>query len=195
MSGLTQIPLFPLALLPLPEELVPLHIFEPRYQQLLHDAETHDVSFGIYCNHDLNKQRLGSVMSLESVIKKYSSGEADIVVRCKDIFTLEKMYRSHKTKLYPGGDVQMLNIDTTEMADASLYQLFLEYQTRRKIKTHFTVFNLCQIAAELNFDLYDRYRFLTSSYSKKVSFLNAQLKFHLHLLSQEEKSKDLFHLN
>jgi Lon protease-like protein len=48
MDQFTTIPMFPLAILPLPGELVPLHIFEPRYKQLLQDAENSDISFGIF---------------------------------------------------------------------------------------------------------------------------------------------------
>jgi Lon protease-like protein len=190
-----QIPLFPLGLLPLPDELVSLHIFEPRYRQLLADAETHDINFGIYCNHELNKLKLGGVMKLESVVKKYPTGESDIVVRCVDTFSLQKMYRSYKTKPYPGGDLELWNADLNEMGDASAYDLFLEFQTKRNITNHSAVFNLFQIAAELNLDLFDRYKFLTFTYEKKLQFIQSQLKFHLHLLNQEEKSKDLFHLN
>jgi uncharacterized protein len=190
-----QIPLFPLSLLPLPDELVPLHIFEPRYRELLQDAETHDVTFGIYCNHELNKLKLGALMKLESVIKKYPTGESDIVVRCIDTFSLDKMFRTYKSKSYPGGEVELWNADVTEMGDAGLYEIFVEFQTKRKITNHFALFNLFQIAAELNLDLFDRYKFLTSSFERRLHFLHTQLKYHLHLLRQEEKSKDLFHLN
>jgi hypothetical protein len=190
-----HIPVFPLALLPLPGELVPLHIFEPRYKQLLQDAETVDMPFGIYCSHELNKEKIGSLMKLESTIKRYPTGEADIVVRCLDVFTLDKMFRNYKLKMYPGGEVQMWGVDTNEMPGAQLYEDFLEYQRKRNITNHFNLFNLYQIAGEMNFDLFDRYKFLTSSYEKKLQFLSAQLKFQLHVLSQEEKSKDLFHLN
>ncbi|MCX7637772.1 MAG: hypothetical protein N2044_08015 [Cyclobacteriaceae bacterium] len=57
MADLQTIPMFPLAILPLPGELVPLHIFEPRYRQLLQDAEQHDIGFGIYFNHEVNTER------------------------------------------------------------------------------------------------------------------------------------------
>lgn len=134
-------------------------------------------------------------MKLESIIKRYSTGESDVVVRCIDIFTLDKMFRNHRTKLYPGGDVDKWNVNNLEMVDASTYQLFLEYQEKRKINNHSTVFNLYQMAFELNFDLYDRYKFLTSTLAGKVLFLEKQLKFQLHVLSQEEKSKNSFHLN
>jgi hypothetical protein len=190
-----QIPMFPLTLLPLPGELVPLHIFEPRYRELLNDAETLDIGFGIYCNHELNKEKLGSFMKLESVIKRYSTGESDIVVRCVDVFTMDKLYRTYKSKLYPGGEVRLQNLDLNTMPGVELYELFLIFQTKRNINKHFTSFSIFQIAQELNFDLYDRYKFLNSPADKRESFLITQLKFQIHVLRQEEKSKDVFHLN
>jgi len=195
MAELLQIPMFPLTLLPLPGKLVPLHIFEPRYKQLITDTETADISFGIFCNHDFNKARLGSLMKLESVIKRYPSGESDVVVRCMDVFVMDKLYRTYKTKMYPGGDVRFKNLNIGEMPGVELYELFLIFQTRRNINRHFTAFNIYQIAHELNFDLFDRYKFLTSPADNRESFLISQLKFQIHVLRQEEKSKDVFHLN
>ena len=75
MTDLVLIPMFPLSIFPLPGELVPLHIFEPRYRQLLQDAETRDISFGIYFNHISNTNKLGSLVKLESVLKRYAGGE------------------------------------------------------------------------------------------------------------------------
>lgn len=45
--GIKQLPLFPLPLVLLPNELVPLHIFEPRYRQMLSDIELRRNIFGI----------------------------------------------------------------------------------------------------------------------------------------------------
>lgn len=191
----TLIPMFPLSLLPLPGELVPLHIFEPRYRQLLTDAESLDVSFGIYCSHEVNKLQLGSVMKLESVIKRYSTGESDIVVRCTDIITVDKLYRTYKTKLYPGGDVLFHNTDVNEVPGVELHELFLIYQTRRNLSKHYSNFSIYHIAQQLNLDLPERYKFLSAPPEKRSAFLTTQLKFQLHVIRQEEKSKDLYHLN
>lgn len=195
MAESMLIPMFPLTLLPLPGELVPLHIFEPRYKQLLTDAETLDIIFGIYCNHEFNKEKLGSVMKLESVIKRYAGGESDIVLRCVDIFAMDTLYRTYKSKLYPGGDARLHHLDLSKLPGVELYELFLIYQTRRNIDKHFTTFTIYQIAQELNLDLFDRYKFLLSTPEKRENFLIRQLKFQLHILRQEEKSKDVFHLN
>ena len=45
--GITQLPLFPLPLVLLPNEVLPLHIFEPRYQQMLKDIELRRNLFGL----------------------------------------------------------------------------------------------------------------------------------------------------
>ncbi|HLA94236.1 MAG TPA: LON peptidase substrate-binding domain-containing protein [Pyrinomonadaceae bacterium] len=45
--GMQNIPIFPLPLVLMPYELLPLHIFEPRYQQMLKDIELRRNVFGI----------------------------------------------------------------------------------------------------------------------------------------------------
>ena len=195
MSENSIIPMFPLTLLPLPGELVPLHIFEPRYKELLEDAESTDISFGIFLNHECNKKKLGSLMKLESVIKRYPGGESDIVVRCIDIFSVDKLLRNYKTKLYPGGEVQPSDIDPQAMPGVELYELFLAYQQKRKINRHFMAFTLFQVATELNPDVFDRYKLLSLPPSRKETYLISQIKYYLHIMAREQDSKDVFHLN
>ncbi len=45
--SLKQLPIFPLPLVLLPNEMLPLHIFEPRYRQMLKDAEAGKNMFGV----------------------------------------------------------------------------------------------------------------------------------------------------
>lgn len=47
MRGIDRIPLFPLPLVMLPNEILPLHIFEDRYQQMLGDVESTNRMFGV----------------------------------------------------------------------------------------------------------------------------------------------------
>lgn len=194
MADTIQIPLFPLTLLPLPGELVPLHIFEPRYKQLLEEVETHDLSFGIYFNHDNNAAKVGSIVKLESVIKRYGGGESDVIVRCLDLFSLEVMARTFRQHLYPGGVVRPWHVDPV-IPGPQLYACFVEYLSRRKISKHVSTFSLYQVACELNMDTSDRYAFLMSDESVRERFLINRIRFLTHLLEQEQKSKDVFHLN
>ncbi len=47
VSGIKHLPLFPLSLVLLPNEILPLHIFEPRYQQMLKDVTLDKNIFGV----------------------------------------------------------------------------------------------------------------------------------------------------
>ena len=187
--------MFPLGILPLPGELIPLHIFEPRYKQLLEDAETSDTSFGIFCSHEVNKEKIGSLVRLESVIKRYPGGEVDIIVKCQDVFTMSLLLRTFKNKMYPGGDVRFWNVDQNQIPGQQLYESFLEYLTLRNISGHFTTYTFYQVAYELSLDINDRYKFLLLPDDKKENFLLSQLKYQIHLLNQESNSKDVYHLN
>jgi len=195
MSDVVQIPMFPLAILPLPGELVPLHIFEPRYRQLLQDAEINDIQFGIYFSHESNEQKIGSLMKLESVIKRYPGGETDIIVKCEDIFNMNLLLRKYKSKMYPGGDVTVWNVEKNTFPGPELYDLFLTYLKQRNINQHLTIFNLYQIANELSLEISDRYKFLTAAEDKREPFIINRVKFQMHVLHQEERSKDNYHLN
>jgi uncharacterized protein len=195
MPEVVHIPMFPLAILPLPGELVPLHIFEPRYRQLLQDAEVQDIHFGVYFSHDINKEKIGSLMRLESIIKRYPGGEADIIVKCEDIFSMDLLLRTFKTKMYPGGNVRLWKIPVEVLPSDPLQELFLSYLKMRKISQTISELTLFHIANELSLDTVDRYRFLTIDFEKRENFLSNRINFQMRLFQEEEKSKDNYHLN
>ena len=195
MAEIVRIPMFPLSILPLPGELVPLHIFEMRYRQLLSDMESNDTTFGIFLSHEINQQKVGALMRLESIIKRYPAGESDIIVRCEDVFSLHLLMRKFKDKLYPGGDVSFWKVDVNRYPGPALYDLFLEYLRLRNITQQPTAFNCFQIANELNLDVSERYKFLTLGSNLQENFLQNRIRFQTHLLHQETKSKDVYHLN
>jgi len=195
MNELIKIPMFPLSIFPLPGEMVPLHIFEPRYRQLLQDAETRDISFGIYFNHVSNVNKYGSLVKLESVIKRYPGGESDIIVKSSDLFTMATLYRTYKDKLYPGGEVEMMNLDLQSPASTKLNEKYNEYSLAMNITHPQKSPSLYHVANELNLDFESKLKFVPTEEDKKESFLLNQLNYQLQLLAQAEKSKDLFHLN
>jgi hypothetical protein len=189
------IPMFPLSILPLPGEMVPLHIFEPRYKQLLEDAETNDISFGIFFNNVINTNKIGSLMKLESIIKRFPTGESDIIVKCYDIFTMDTLQRTYKDKMYPGGEVNLWSIAAEESGGVRLAELFQDFLEKKNSKRAFDFYSIHSMAQELNLDYAERYSFLTSTGNEREKFLILKIKYLLELLKQEEKSKDVFHLN
>ncbi len=192
---MNRIPIFPLAIFPLPGEMVPLHIFEPRYRQLLEDAEKRDISFGIFFNHVSNTYKYGSLVKLESVIKRFPGGESDIIVRCTDLFSMESLHRTFKDKLYPGGDVELHNVDLTQPVEGKLLLEFDSYLKLLLSSPAEEPTSIFHIANELSLDNQDKLKFVEADPEKREVFLLSRLRYQTHLLLEAEKSKDVFHLN
>lgn len=195
MSAFTNIPMFPLSIFPLPGEMVPLHIFEPRYRQLLEDAETRDITFGIYYNHTSNTEKFGSLVKLESVLKRYKTGESDIIVKCVDLFSMNKLHKTYKDKLYPGGEVSFWQVDSLKPMSKSLKDYFDQYRTWLKITHSDKVVSLFDVANELGLGFDERLKFVKLPTERQESYLINQVKYQIQLMRQVENAKDIFHLN
>ncbi|GAA0893457.1 hypothetical protein GCM10009122_31360 [Fulvivirga kasyanovii] len=195
MEQLVEIPVFPLSILPLPNELIPLHIFEFRYRQLLKDVEEKDVKFGIYYTHGLNTDRVGALMRLEGILKRYDTGESDIVTKCVDTFLLTRYYNQWLPNPYPGGKVYMLNANEHLQVSNSFSEEFKDFMTLKNI-TDVGSFDIHDIANELNLDIGDRLKYLKLlTREKRESFLRERLKYQRFILEQERLHKNNFFLN
>lgn len=190
-----KIPMFPLSIFPLPGEMVPLHIFEPRYRQLLEDAENKDIAFGIYYNHVSNVEKLGSLVKLESVIKRYRTGESDIIVKCIDLLSMSKLFRTYRDKLYPGAEVELWNVNLFDPMDEALRHYFSEYMSMIRLNHPDKATSIYDVANELNLGFEDRLKFVQLPDDRKSSFMITRLKYQMHLLKEVEKAKDVYHLN
>lgn len=196
MADTKQIPVFPLNILPLPQELVPLHIFELRYRQLLKDIQQGDGTFGIYLDHPENKDHIGSIVRLEKVFKKYDTGESDIVVECVQNFILEQFQPTYPEKLYPGGKVHIIENTEGLVADEELQNFTNKYLFKRDGEPSTKSRTLHEIANLLQLETQDRIRYIKSSKGARAQRLIYNLvKYNYHLLELENKSKTNFHLN
>lgn len=82
------VPLFQLGVNVLPGELLPLHIFEPRYRNLLRHCLEREAPFAValYLNGKAFDQ--GCLVKVVSVIKEYDDGRSDIVVAATRVIEL-----------------------------------------------------------------------------------------------------------
>jgi Lon protease-like protein len=91
---LDRLPLFPLGLVLFPGTAVPLHLFEPRYRQMLKDVRAGDNRFGILCGisgvgeRQLPAGRIGCVAEV-SEVEMLPDGRSNIVVIGRERFALE----------------------------------------------------------------------------------------------------------
>lgn len=196
MEQLIEIPVFPLSILPLPNELIPLHIYETRYRELLRDVEEKDVAFGIYYTHGLNTDRMGALMKLEGILKRYDTGETDVVTKCVDTFLLTRYYNQWLPKPYPGGKVYMLHANENQQVSSQFSDEFRAYMELKKVSDVGTDFNIHDIANELNLDIGDRLKYLKLlTNDKREAFLRERLRYQQFILQQELQHKHNFYLN
>jgi Lon protease-like protein len=81
---LHDLPLFPLGLVLLPHELQPLHVFEPRYRELVARCEASDEPFAIVLADDEGMRQTGCTCRIAEVLERYPDGRSNIVVRGAD---------------------------------------------------------------------------------------------------------------
>src|ERR1700710_545441 len=111
-----EFPLFPLGLVALPGELVPLHIFEERYKQMMGECLESEREFGIVWLADDGLREIGCACEIAEVIERMEDGRVNLVARGTRPFrVLER--QGHLA--YPAGVVEFL-ADLEEDLDAEL---------------------------------------------------------------------------
>ena len=99
------IPLFPLALVVFPGENLNLHIFEPRYKQLIQDCFENKKPFGIPAVLDGKVQEYGTLVEIVEITEAYENGEMDIKTKATLVFQILESIESLPEKLYHGAIV------------------------------------------------------------------------------------------
>jgi ATP-dependent Lon protease len=84
----TRIPLFPLEVVLFPEEVLPLHIFEPRYKELVRDCRAAQQAFGVVLVAGENLVEVACTAEITEITKTYPNGELDIVTVGRRIFRI-----------------------------------------------------------------------------------------------------------
>ena len=105
-------PIFPLGIVVYPGEALNLHIFEPRYKQLINECFAQKKPFGIPVVLDKQMQEFGTLVEIESIAKQYEGGEMDIHTRGTKVFRLLELVREIPDKLYSGAIVNYPENDT-----------------------------------------------------------------------------------
>ncbi|HEX8975760.1 MAG TPA: LON peptidase substrate-binding domain-containing protein [Solirubrobacteraceae bacterium] len=112
----SEFPLFPLGLVALPGELVPLHIFEARYQAMMTRCLATEDEFGIVWLSDDGLHDVGCAMEIEKVLEQLEDGRMNLLARgTRPIRVLER--QAHLP--YPAGVVEFVQ-DRPEEPDEAI---------------------------------------------------------------------------
>jgi Lon protease-like protein len=87
----SEIGLFPLGIVLLPTERVPLHIFEERYKELIGECLQADGEFGLVLADEEGMRTTGTRAAVVEVLERFPDGRLNIVVEGRDRFRIVRV--------------------------------------------------------------------------------------------------------
>ncbi|MCW3038609.1 MAG: peptidase lon domain protein [Solirubrobacterales bacterium] len=112
-------PIFPLGLVALPHEYVPLHIFEERYRTMINECLERGSEFGIvWAGEDPEEPRTGCAMEVARVLERMDDGRLNILAKGTRPF---RVIETQDDLPYPAATVEFVE-DVGEEADQDAAQ-------------------------------------------------------------------------
>jgi Lon protease-like protein len=152
---MTEIGLFPLGIVLLPAEQIPLHIFEDRYQELIAECLEEDREFGLVYADDDGLRGIGTRAAVTEVLDRFDDGRLNIVVEGRERFRLLELTEGRS---FHTGRIAPLD-DEPDAADPKDAERALELFHRLVDLTGAEVEEPRLDAAQLSFELAGRFEF------------------------------------
>ena len=190
--------MFPLRIFLFPGEQTTLHIFEPRYLQLVSECLSNNEFFGIPYQGKTTLSELGSLVKVNQILKKYESGELDVLIECQSNFKIHHFQNKNEHKLYPLGSLSKIQKKTFKPTEqliehASNYlRHLLDDSKESRGEELISLNNLTNL---VNLTDEEKIKFIGLNEEKKNDFLVQKFKFMLILLTQEKMVDQNFYLN
>jgi Lon protease-like protein len=130
-------PLFPLPIVALPTESVPLHIFEDRYRRMIEECLQAEREFGVVWLADDELKQVGCACEIEEVLERMHDGRLNILARGTRPF---RLIERQDDLQHPAGVIELL-VDDDEPTDVEaaqrargLYAELLEQATDQQLE-------------------------------------------------------------
>ncbi len=193
------IPIFPLKLVAFPGEQLNLHIFEPRYRQLISDVKASDGRFGISVY--MNKlMPLGAEVSLKEISKVYEDGRMDIKTVVHRVYELVKFENPYQDRLYAGGEVILFESDFQVSKSTHDEYVFYLKEFFRLVDYQVDVFpamiNSFSYAHKIGLTLDEEYELLAiRRESERTLYLIKHLLKVIPVMREVERAKEKIRMN
>ena len=196
----SRLALFPLQSVVYPGEVLPLHIFEPRYKELLDDCEATGIKFGIptYIENQLD---YGTEMELVETVRRYETGARDVICKGTRVFRIKEFLQQEPGKMYAGGNVEFVaeREDTSEALKKQLLNLIFELYVHLEMprpKVDVAVFKSYTLAHKIGLSLQQEYALLKlASERARQEFLINHLTITIPILQEMNRAKQVIELN
>lgn len=196
------LPFFPLNLVVFPDESLNLHIFEPRYKQLIQDCMEQNINFGIPSFINEKVAAYGTEVKIVSIEKTYEDGKMDIKTKGVQVFKILSFNKRSQEKLYAGGTVEIIpheEIAPEEISRELINNLKKLYEII-KVNASITIqsFKMLsyQLAHKVGLSLDQQYEVLKmSSEHDRQLYLLDHLKASIPLMEEMERTKEIIRMN
>jgi Lon protease-like protein len=195
-----KLALFPLNLVAFPGETLNLHVFEPRYKQLIGECLDSGETFGIpaYINNAVD---YGTEMSIEKLVKLYEDGRMDISTKAHRVFRVKTFMAQQSHKLYPSGMISLQEDYSYELPDTqdeffqTLEELFSVMDLNEQVMIHRGI-SAFEIGHKIGLTLNQEYELLTlRSEKERQVFILGHLRVALPILKQMAKAREVVKMN
>jgi len=161
------IPLFPLNLVVFPGEKLNLHIFEPRYRELIKDCHENGITFGIPSFIADTLMDVGTEVKLLSIEKTYEDGRMDVKTEGVGLFDIKRFQRTIEGKLYSGAEVTRRSYSEEEgdvmnkkAIRDRIRELFKFMKINKSIPEDYEYLLTFRIAQHVGFNIEQKYEML-----------------------------------
>jgi uncharacterized protein len=196
------IPIFPLGIVVYPGEQLNLHIFEPRYKQLITECHQQKKAFGIPTVIDNKLQDMGSLVEIEEISKEYDNGEMDIRTKGSRVFRILEVIREIPDKLYSGAIVnypdnrEQGNIEQMRKVMAGIRELHQVLKVDKDFKKNENDLNAYDVAHHVGLSLEEEYELLgLMDERQRQEYLKRHLAKTLPMVAGMEQLKEKIKLN
>ncbi|HMR93647.1 MAG TPA: LON peptidase substrate-binding domain-containing protein [Chitinophagaceae bacterium] len=196
------IPIFPLGIVVYPGEELNLHIFEPRYKQLIRECHETQKPFGIPAVIENKLHDFGSLVSITAIVKEHDNGEMDIRTRGSRVFRILEVIKEIPDKLYSGAIVnypdneEAGNREKMRRIMSDLRELHRVLQVSKSFSKKEEELVSYDVAHHAGLSLQEEYELLTLMQEKqRQEYLQRHLNKAVAAASRMEELKEKIKLN
>ncbi|TDH20886.1 peptidase S16 [Segetibacter sp. 3557_3] len=196
------IPIFPLGIIVYPGEDLNLHVFEPRYKQLVNECYAEAKPFGIPTVLKNGIGEIGTSVMVTEIVQVYEDGKMDIKTKGQQVFRILEVIRSIPDKLYSGAIVNYPTNDQRKNPELlrkvvnslrELHNLMKVSKNFKEVDDDLVSYDLAHHAAlspEEEYELLGLFR-----EDQRLEYLKRHLVKVLPLVNEMEKLKERIQLN
>lgn len=196
------IPIFPLGIVVYPGESLNLHIFEPRYKQLISECYAEKKSFGIPSVIDNRMQDYGTTVRIMEITTVHDNGEMDIKTEGDKVFRVLEVIKEIPEKLYSGAIVNYPpnhehgSAEVMRRVVNSIRELYKLLKVEKDFKKNDEELNTYDIAHHVGMSLQEEYELLGLMHERqRQEYLKRHLTKVIPMVAEMESLKEKVKLN